>query len=307
MINKRGLSTEPWWTPTLTPNSLLLVLFTLTLLPVLLYVACTNCTIHSSTPSFRMAPDNFFSYSIECPLKVNKCDVQFPVISQMFFWQLSEDECCINSVQTRHEVKFHVTDECSFPDDLFHHSLNSFQGMIKEFKASVFTSYQIVTFPFSSQMEWYHFLCHSKFSNQPYTSITGSLKHFSNYSQAYSSFAIFHLGNSFRHHLDSYEYGRASNSVSSQVLRIVRELFIQKTLIVLFPSNFVDLVVDWEVTWVILDTFVTNHILVVTFQLLWNIENVIHPRFYAIMTMIIVTVMLVFHSKLVLSLIKKTN
>ena len=108
MINKRGLSTEPWWTPTLTPNSLLLVLFTLTLLPVLLYVACTNCTIHSSTPSFRMAPDNFFSYSIECPLKVNKCDVQFPVISQMFFWQLSEDECCINSVQTRHEVKFHA-------------------------------------------------------------------------------------------------------------------------------------------------------------------------------------------------------
>ena len=51
-----------------------------------------------------------------------------------------------------------------------------------------------------------------------------------------AAFASFHLGDNFHHHLNIYM--RANNRVSSQVLRIPRKLFIQKPLIVLFPSNF---------------------------------------------------------------------
>ena len=45
-------------------------------------------------------------------------------------------------------AKLHVINEYYFPDELFHHSLNSFQDMIKEFKTFVVTSYQSITFPF---------------------------------------------------------------------------------------------------------------------------------------------------------------
>ena len=73
--------------------------------------------------------------------------------------------------------------------------------------------------------------------------------------------------------------GGGNNRVSSQVLRISRKLSIQKLLIVLFPSNFLGLVVKREVTRVISDTFVTNHILIVFSQLFCNFEDVVHPRF----------------------------
>ena len=79
-------------------------------------------------------------------------------------------------------------------------------------------------------------------------------------SEGPAGFATFHLGDSIHHHLDIYMYGRANNRVSSQVLRIPRKLFIQKLLTVLFPSNFLGLVVKREVTRVISDTFVANHI-----------------------------------------------
>ena len=88
-----------------------------------------------------------------------------------------------------------------------------------------------------------------------------------------------HLGDSFHHHPNIYMYGRANNRVSSQVLKIPRKLLIQKPLIVLFPSNFLGLVVKREVTRVIFDTFVTNHILAVFSHLFFNFEDVVHPRF----------------------------
>ena len=156
--------------------------------------------------------------------------------------QLFEDEYCISCAPCRHEAKLHVMDEYSFPDDLFHNSLNYFHDMIKEFKTSVIIPSQIINFPFVDVdgktillVRWdgtifYHVI--SKVSDQSYTSITGSLQHFSNYSRGISSFAIFHLHSSFRHHFDCYEYGRANsnNRVSSQVLKIPRELLIQKEL-----------------------------------------------------------------------------
>ena len=196
----------------------------------------------------------------------------------MFFLQLSENEYCISCAPSKHEAKLHVINEYFFPDDLFHHSLNSSQDMIKEFKTSVVTSYQSITSPFLDidnktifSVRWdgtipYHVIC--KVSDQLYTSITGSLQHFINYSRGSHRFAIFHLDNSFRHHFDSYVYGRANGSVRSQVLRIPREFFIQKTLILLFPSNFLGLAVNGDVTLVIFDTFVNNHILLVTSLLL---------------------------------------
>ena len=161
--------------------------------------------------------------------------------------------------------------------------------MIKEFETSVVTSLQSITFPFVNvddeaifPIRWndtisYHVI--GKVSDQPCTSITRCLQHFCYYSRGTSSFVSFHLGDSFHHHLNIYMYGRANNRVSSQVLRIPRKLFIQKPLIVLFPSNFLGLVVKREVTRVTLDTFVTNHILVVFSQLFCNFEDVVHPRF----------------------------
>uniref|UniRef100_A0A0L8FYH2 Uncharacterized protein n=1 Tax=Octopus bimaculoides TaxID=37653 RepID=A0A0L8FYH2_OCTBM len=44
MINKRGMRTEPWWTPTSTQNSLLYSFPTLTLLAASLYMARTALT-----------------------------------------------------------------------------------------------------------------------------------------------------------------------------------------------------------------------------------------------------------------------
>ena len=94
-------------------------------------------------------PNNYSWYSIECLFKVNKSKAQFPVLRQMFFLQLSEDEYCISCAQSRHEAKLHVINEYFFPDDLFHHhSFNSFHDMIKGFKTSAGTSYQSITFPF---------------------------------------------------------------------------------------------------------------------------------------------------------------
>ena len=74
--------------------------------------------------------------------------------------------------------------------------------------------------------------------------IIGSLQHFSNYFRGPSSFAIFHFDNNFHHHFNSYEYGKANNRVCSHVLRVPRELFVQKTLIVLLPSNLLGLIVN---------------------------------------------------------------
>ena len=114
-------------------------------------IAHSLCKLHNLflNAEILLGPPNDFSwYSIECLFKVNKSKVQFPVLSQMFFLQLSEDEYCISCAPTRHEAKLHVIDEYPFPDDLFHHSLNSFHDMIKGFKTFVVTFYQSITFPF---------------------------------------------------------------------------------------------------------------------------------------------------------------
>ena len=55
MIKSSGLRTEPWWTPTPTPNSSLYPSPTLTLLLTSLYIDWTRRTNHSSIPSLRIA------------------------------------------------------------------------------------------------------------------------------------------------------------------------------------------------------------------------------------------------------------
>ena len=47
-------------------------------------------------------------------------------------------------------------------------------------------------------------------ATKPCTSITRRLQHFRYYSRGTSSFASFHLGDSFHHHLNIYMYGRAN-------------------------------------------------------------------------------------------------
>ena len=55
MMKSSWLRTEPWWTPTPTPNSSLYPLPTLTLLLTSLYMDWTRRTSHSSIPSLRFA------------------------------------------------------------------------------------------------------------------------------------------------------------------------------------------------------------------------------------------------------------
>ena len=55
MMKSSGLRTEPWWTPTPTPNSSLYPSPTLTLLLTSLYMDWTRRTSHSSIPSLRIA------------------------------------------------------------------------------------------------------------------------------------------------------------------------------------------------------------------------------------------------------------
>ena len=52
MMKSKGLSTEPWWTPTFTLNLLPSTLFIPTLLLLPEYIAITILTNHSITPSF---------------------------------------------------------------------------------------------------------------------------------------------------------------------------------------------------------------------------------------------------------------
>ena len=115
----------------------------------------------------------------------------------------------------RHGTKLHVIDRDSFPDDFFYHSLDSFHNMIKEFETPVVTSLQSITFSLcnmlmmklSSQSDGmtpfsYHAI--GKVSDQPCTSIARRLQHFCYYSRGTSSFASFHLDDSFHHHLNIY-------------------------------------------------------------------------------------------------------
>ena len=61
IMKSNGLSTEPWYTPTFTPNHSLTDLpYDLTLVLACLYMAITALTNHSSTPSFLMAHSTAF-------------------------------------------------------------------------------------------------------------------------------------------------------------------------------------------------------------------------------------------------------
>ena len=55
MMKSKGLSTDPWWTPTFTSNSWLKPSPTRTRLHALAYIPWTKRTIHSVSPSFLMA------------------------------------------------------------------------------------------------------------------------------------------------------------------------------------------------------------------------------------------------------------
>ena len=208
---------------------------------MLLYIACTNRTIHSSMPSFRMAHQMTFLGTRSNASRSTNAKYNFLFLARCF-------SCNCLSMNIASVVPR--------------------PGM----KPNCMSSIEIL-----SLMVRNHVI--GKVSDQPCTSITRCLQHFRYYSRGTSSFASFHLGDSFHHHLNIYMYGRVNNRVSSQVLRIPRKFFIQKPLIVLFPSNFLGLLVKREVTRVIFDTFVTNHILVVFSQLFCNFEDVVHPRF----------------------------
>ena len=68
IMKRRGLRTEPWWTPTPTPNSSLYPSSTLTLLLASLYMDWTTRTSHSSIPSLRI---NYPSRCWNKVLKIN--------------------------------------------------------------------------------------------------------------------------------------------------------------------------------------------------------------------------------------------
>ena len=82
IMKSNGLSIEPWYTPTFTPNhSLTDPSYDLTLVLACLYMAITALTNHSSTPNFLMAHSTTFLGTVKGLLKVYKCPSQFPVFS----------------------------------------------------------------------------------------------------------------------------------------------------------------------------------------------------------------------------------
>ena len=85
IMKSSELSTEPWCTPTLTPNhSLTHPPYDLILVLVCLYMAITALTNHSSTPNFLMAYSTTFLGTLPKGfLKVYKCSPQFPVLSSI--------------------------------------------------------------------------------------------------------------------------------------------------------------------------------------------------------------------------------
>ena len=159
--------------------------------------------------------------------------------------------------------------------------------MIKEFETSVVTSLQSITFPFVNvddeaifPIRWndtisYHVI--GKVSDQPCTSITRRLQHFCYYSRGTSSFASFHLGEALTTISTSICMGGPTTGSAVRFSGFQENSSFRSRS--LFPSNFLGLVVKREVTRVIFDTFVTNHISVVFSQLFCNFEDVVHPRF----------------------------
>ena len=101
ITNKNGLRTEPWWTPTFTSNSSILVHF------------CNASTSLSITPFFLSAPKSlFWGYH-----QIIKCFSQvimhnfFSAISY-FFQHLSQYKDCIGSSSSKHEPHLHFTYCC---------------------------------------------------------------------------------------------------------------------------------------------------------------------------------------------------
>ena len=236
---------------------------------MLLYIACANRTIHSSMPSFRMAHQmTFLGTRSNAFSRSTNAKYNFLFLARCF----SCNCLSMNIASAGHETKLHVINRDSFPDDFFYHSLDSFHDMIKEFETSVVTSFQCITFPFVNvddeaifTIRWnntisYHVI--GKVSDQPCTSIPDAFSISATIPEGPAAFASFHLGDSFHHISTSICMGGPTTGPAIRSSGF-QENSSFRSHSVLFPSNFLGLVVKREVTRVIFDTFVTNHILVV--------------------------------------------
>src|SRR5206468_8415686 len=67
IINNRGLSTEPWCTPTFTSKSSLILSFALTAVFTPSYIDCITLTNHSSTFSFLRTTKGSFLAPCQMP------------------------------------------------------------------------------------------------------------------------------------------------------------------------------------------------------------------------------------------------
>ena len=105
IMNSKGLSIDPWSTPTDTLKGSLEEPFTCTLDWALLYIALTKwITLSSTSSSLKLHQRN----SAKGILKVYKSSIHSLSLQVMFLQQLSENKNLISDTSTRHEPKLHA-------------------------------------------------------------------------------------------------------------------------------------------------------------------------------------------------------
>src|SRR5213083_257071 len=110
MLNKIGLSTDPWCTPTLTSKLSLSSPFLLTAVVTPSYILLMTFTIHSSTPTCLKAhhKTSYMWHSVEGLLQVHKRHPQLLLFAKELFLNLSYNKDCICCSFTRAKSKLHL-------------------------------------------------------------------------------------------------------------------------------------------------------------------------------------------------------
>src|SRR3989442_11785366 len=111
MLNKIGLSTDPWCTPTLTSKLSLSSPFTIP------FDCCRNSIIHTFNDIYhpllhsnmpQSPPKNLMWHSVEGLLQVHKRHPQLLLFAKKLFLNLSYNKDCICCTFTRAKSKLHL-------------------------------------------------------------------------------------------------------------------------------------------------------------------------------------------------------
>ena len=111
-IKSKELNTDPWCTPTFTPNSSLSWLLIRTRLFAPIYMLWTTWTAHSSTPSFLIA------HQITLRGTRSKAFSKLTKTKKIGFWTTTYFSC-ISGISTKNEAKLHFINIHHLSDSSF--------------------------------------------------------------------------------------------------------------------------------------------------------------------------------------------